>query len=69
MGILLDTAPEMVNQAALSPLYRGETPLHIAVVNQDTHSVKAMISRGADVSTPRATGTYYRRDPQNLLYF
>ncbi|XP_038629714.1 transient receptor potential cation channel subfamily V member 6 [Scyliorhinus canicula] len=28
-----------------------------------------MISRGAEVRTPRATGTYFQRSPDNLLYF
>ncbi|GCB74926.1 hypothetical protein scyTo_0019688 [Scyliorhinus torazame] len=67
--VLLDAAPELVNDCVASELYEGETPLHVAVVNQDLKLVREMISRGAEVRTPRATGTYFQRSPDNLLYF
>ncbi|XP_041038364.1 transient receptor potential cation channel subfamily V member 5-like [Carcharodon carcharias] len=47
----------------------GQTPLHIAVVNQDLRLVREMISRGADVRSPRTTGTYFRWSLSKLLYF
>ncbi|XP_078064959.1 transient receptor potential cation channel subfamily V member 5-like, partial [Mustelus asterias] len=46
-----------------------ETPLHIAVVNQDLKLVRELIARGAEVRDPRATGTYFQRRANNLLYF
>ncbi|XP_067881879.1 transient receptor potential cation channel subfamily V member 5-like [Heterodontus francisci] len=67
--MILDAAPELVNEMAVSELYKGETPMHIAVINQDMKLVRAMISQGADVRSPRATGTYFTRGPKNLLYF
>ncbi|XP_060052722.1 transient receptor potential cation channel subfamily V member 6 isoform X1 [Erinaceus europaeus] len=47
---------------------RGQTALHIAIVNQNVNLVRALLTRGASVSA-RATGTAFRRSPQNLIYF
>ncbi|XP_069774257.1 transient receptor potential cation channel subfamily V member 5-like isoform X5 [Narcine bancroftii] len=66
---LLDAVPDLVNEPAASDVYRGETALHIAVLNQDTQIVREMLDRGADVRTPRVTGSYFKRSPENLAYF
>uniref|UniRef100_A0A3B4U9I2 Transient receptor potential cation channel, subfamily V, member 6 n=1 Tax=Seriola dumerili TaxID=41447 RepID=A0A3B4U9I2_SERDU len=47
----------------------GVTPLHIAVVNQNTNLVYHLISRGGDVVTPRVTGLYFRKRIGGLIYY
>lgn len=47
----------------------GQTALHIAAANQNTMLVKALLKRGANASTARATGHFFRRNSQNLFYF
>ncbi|XP_069506478.1 transient receptor potential cation channel subfamily V member 5-like isoform X2 [Ambystoma mexicanum] len=66
---LLDAAPDLVNEPKTSALYEGETALHIAVVNQNVNLVKELIRRGADVSSSRATGTFFRSSSNSIFYF
>lgn len=47
----------------------GVTPLHIAVVNQNINLVQQLVSRGADVATPRVTGLYFRKRIGGLIYY
>ncbi|XP_077777633.1 transient receptor potential cation channel subfamily V member 6 isoform X3 [Podarcis muralis] len=67
--LLIDAAPELVNEAMTSELYTGETALHIAVVNKNLKLVKALLEKGADINSPRATGYVFRRRSDNLIYF
>ncbi|XP_053226415.1 transient receptor potential cation channel subfamily V member 6-like [Podarcis raffonei] len=67
--LLMDAAPELVNEAMTSELYTGETALHIAVVNKNLKLVKALLEKGADINSPRATGYVFRRRSDNLIYF
>ncbi|KAM9326867.1 transient receptor potential cation channel subfamily V member 6-like [Gastrophryne carolinensis] len=67
--ILLTEAPYLLNIPMTSELYRGQTALHIASVNQNMNLVKMLIQRGADVSTPRATGSFFTQKPKSLFYF
>uniref|UniRef100_A0A8C8RZS8 Transient receptor potential cation channel subfamily V member 6 n=1 Tax=Pelusios castaneus TaxID=367368 RepID=A0A8C8RZS8_9SAUR len=67
--ILMDAAPELINEAMTSEFYAGETALHIAVVNKNFKLVKAMLEKGADVNKPRATGYVFRPSSHNLIYF
>ncbi|KAJ7335363.1 hypothetical protein JRQ81_013304 [Phrynocephalus forsythii] len=67
--LLIDSAPELVNEAMTSELYKGETALHIAVVNKNVNLVKALLEKGADINGPRATGYVFRRSSDNLIYF
>ncbi|XP_029436598.1 transient receptor potential cation channel subfamily V member 6-like [Rhinatrema bivittatum] len=66
---LLEVAPDLINEPISSELYEGQTALHIAAVNQNLNLVMELVSRGADVSSPRATGTFFRYSPDNLIYF
>ncbi|CAM9302931.1 unnamed protein product [Lampetra planeri] len=66
---LMDGAPELVNEPMTSDLFQGVTPLHIAVVNQNINLVHHLISRGADVATPRVTGLYFRKRIGGLIYY
>ncbi|KAI4543375.1 hypothetical protein MG293_006169 [Ovis ammon polii] len=47
---------------------KGQTALHIAVMNQNVNLVKALLAHGASVSA-RATGSAFRLSPHNLIYF
>ncbi|MEE6487024.1 hypothetical protein FKM82_014774 [Ascaphus truei] len=67
--ILLDEAPDLLNQPMTSDLYEGQTALHIAAVNQNMNLMKMLIQRKADVSSPRATGSFFALSPNNLFYF
>ncbi|CAM4437799.1 unnamed protein product [Caretta caretta] len=67
--MLMDAAPELVNEAMTSEFYAGETALHIAVVNKNFKLVKAMLEKGADVNNPQATGYVFRLSSHNLIYF
>ncbi|XP_029593113.1 transient receptor potential cation channel subfamily V member 6 [Salmo trutta] len=67
--VLMDGAPELINEPMTSDLFLGMTPLHIAVVNQNVNLVRSLIGRGADVATPRVTGLYFRKRRGGLLYY
>uniref|UniRef100_A0A8C5WJU8 Ion transport domain-containing protein n=1 Tax=Leptobrachium leishanense TaxID=445787 RepID=A0A8C5WJU8_9ANUR len=67
--ILLTEAPYLVNLPMTSEMYRGQTALHIAAVNQNMNLAQMLINRGADVSSPRATGSFFSHNPKNLFYF
>ncbi|XP_028568622.2 transient receptor potential cation channel subfamily V member 6 isoform X1 [Podarcis muralis] len=67
--VLLELAPELINEKMTSELYEGQTPLHIAAINQNINLVKCLVKKGAHISTPRATGLFFRRNPKSLFYF
>ncbi|XP_060618659.2 transient receptor potential cation channel subfamily V member 6 isoform X1 [Anolis sagrei] len=67
--LLLETAPELVDETMTSELYKGETALHIAVVNKNVNLVKVLLEKGADINGPRATGYVFRPRSDNLIYF
>ncbi|XP_010883241.2 transient receptor potential cation channel subfamily V member 5-like [Esox lucius] len=66
---LMEGAPELINDPMTSDLFHGMTPLHLAVVNQNINLVRHLIARGADVTTPRVTGLYFRKRPGGQLYY
>ncbi|KAM7421009.1 hypothetical protein PAMA_015281 [Pampus argenteus] len=67
--VLMDGAPELINEPMTSELFQGVTPLHIAVLNQNINLVHHLISRGGDVATPRVTGLYFRKRIGGLIYY
>ncbi|XP_053306450.1 transient receptor potential cation channel subfamily V member 6-like [Spea bombifrons] len=67
--ILIEEAPDLINQPITSDLYEGQTALHIAAVNQNMNLVKLLIEEGADVCSPRATGSFFAYSEDNLFYF
>nr|XP_003226604.1 PREDICTED: transient receptor potential cation channel subfamily V member 5 [Anolis carolinensis] len=66
---LLEVAPELINEKMTSELYEGQTAMHIAAANQNVNLVKCLLKKGAHISTPRATGLFFRRSTQSLFYF
>ncbi|XP_071985385.1 transient receptor potential cation channel subfamily V member 6-like isoform X2 [Engystomops pustulosus] len=67
--IILEAAPDLVDQPFTSMLYEGQTALHIAAVNQNLNLVKLLIDKGADVRSPRAIGSFFSYSTDNLFYF
>ncbi|XP_032070005.1 transient receptor potential cation channel subfamily V member 6-like [Thamnophis elegans] len=67
--LLINAAPELVNEPVTSELYAGETALHIAVVNKNLGLVKALLVKGADINGPRATGYVFKKRNDSLFYF
>uniref|UniRef100_H2TER6 Transient receptor potential cation channel, subfamily V, member 6 n=1 Tax=Takifugu rubripes TaxID=31033 RepID=H2TER6_TAKRU len=67
--VLMEGAPELINEPMTSELFQGVTPLHIAVVNQNINLVQHLISRGGDAATPRVTGLYFRKRIGGLIYY
>ncbi|XP_032900405.1 transient receptor potential cation channel subfamily V member 6-like [Amblyraja radiata] len=66
---LLRVAPELINISITGKVYEGLTALHIAVANENASLVKELISRGADVATSRATGTFFRHSRGSIAYY
>ncbi|XP_060618658.2 transient receptor potential cation channel subfamily V member 6 [Anolis sagrei] len=66
---LLEVAPELINEKMTSEFYEGQTAMHIAAANQNVNLVKCLLKKGAHISTPRATGLFFRRSTQSLFYF
>ncbi|XP_069506473.1 transient receptor potential cation channel subfamily V member 6-like [Ambystoma mexicanum] len=66
---LLNAGPDLVNEPMKAELYQGQTALHIAVVNQNLNLVTELIDRGANVSFPRAIGSFFKLSSRNLIYF
>uniref|UniRef100_A0A8C5M6F9 Ion transport domain-containing protein n=1 Tax=Leptobrachium leishanense TaxID=445787 RepID=A0A8C5M6F9_9ANUR len=67
--MLIEEAPDLINQSMTSDLYQGQTALHIAAVSQNMNLVKLLVDNGADVCTPRAIGSFFSRNEENLFYF
>ncbi|XP_078257969.1 transient receptor potential cation channel subfamily V member 5-like [Rhinoraja longicauda] len=67
--VLLEEAPDLVNVPATSELYEGKTALHIAVANENFPLVKELVNRGANVASSRATGIFFKRSENNLVYY
>ncbi|XP_051818348.1 transient receptor potential cation channel subfamily V member 5 [Antechinus flavipes] len=64
--LLMEVAPELVNEPMTSELYAGQTALHMATVNQNTNLVRALLAHGANVSA-RVTGKAFHQN--KLFYF
>ncbi|XP_075207687.1 transient receptor potential cation channel subfamily V member 5-like [Anomaloglossus baeobatrachus] len=66
--VLLQHAPELVNLPMTSELYKGQTALHLAVMRQNMAIVQELIRHRANVSAPRALGTYFQLKPNSFYY-
>ncbi|XP_048398549.1 transient receptor potential cation channel subfamily V member 6-like [Stegostoma tigrinum] len=66
---ILDMMPSLINEPMTSDMYRGETPMHIAVLKQDVEMVKELLKRGADVMNARATGSCFVPGEECQCYY
>ncbi|XP_073409110.1 transient receptor potential cation channel subfamily V member 6-like isoform X2 [Dendrobates tinctorius] len=66
--VLLQRAPDLINMPMTSNLYKGQTALHLAVMRQNVEIVQELIKNRANVSTPRAVGTYFQLKPNSFYY-
>ncbi|XP_077114256.1 transient receptor potential cation channel subfamily V member 6-like isoform X1 [Ranitomeya variabilis] len=66
--VLLQRAPDLINMPMTSDLYKGQTALHLAVMRQNVAIVQELIKNRANVSTPRAIGTYFQFKPDSFYY-
>ncbi|XP_069038927.1 transient receptor potential cation channel subfamily V member 6 [Lepisosteus oculatus] len=66
---LIEGVPDLINEPMSSDVYEGMTAMHIAVLNQNVNLVRELIARGADVATPRVTGSYFKKRRKGLVYF
>ncbi|XP_053566090.1 transient receptor potential cation channel subfamily V member 6-like isoform X2 [Bombina bombina] len=51
------------------PCMKGETALHIAIVNQNIEMVKELIARKADIRNARAEGTFFAPRKKGHYYY
>ncbi|MBN3308495.1 TRPV6 protein, partial [Amia calva] len=66
---LMEGVPDLINEPMTSDLFEGVTALHVAVLNQNVNLVRELIARGADASSPMATGWYFRKKRGGQFYF
>jgi len=55
--------PKMVNDIYISEEFYGESPLHIAIINENPHMAKMLLQHGADVHQ-RACGKFFCPEDQ-----
>ena len=55
--------PKMVNDIFTSDEFYGESPLHIAIINENPHMAKMLLKHGADVHQ-RACGKFFCPEDQ-----
>ncbi|XP_075056978.1 transient receptor potential cation channel subfamily V member 6-like [Mixophyes fleayi] len=67
--LLLDIFPFIINTPIECDIYKGETALHIAIVNQNTEMVKELIDRKADMYNARAVGTFFAPRKKGQYYY
>ncbi|XP_048398512.1 transient receptor potential cation channel subfamily V member 6-like isoform X2 [Stegostoma tigrinum] len=67
--LILDRIPSLINEPMTSDMYKGETPMHIAVLKQDVEMVKELLNRGADVINARATGSCFVPGEECQCYY
>ncbi|XP_030072652.1 transient receptor potential cation channel subfamily V member 6 [Microcaecilia unicolor] len=66
---ILDAYPSMINKPMDCDLYKGETALHIAIVNQNFEIVKELLARKADTENSRAIGQFFAAGNKGQCYY
>ncbi|XP_070539469.1 uncharacterized protein [Ptychodera flava] len=61
--LLVEVFPKLVHDIYLGDEYYGESPLHMAIVNEDTDMVQFLLKNGADV-TESCCGAFFLPDDQ-----
>ncbi|XP_053317117.1 transient receptor potential cation channel subfamily V member 6-like [Spea bombifrons] len=67
--LLLDAFPFLINKSIECEIYKGETALHIAIINQNADMVKELIARKADTRNARAVGTFFAPRRKGHYYY
>nr|XP_033814054.1 transient receptor potential cation channel subfamily V member 6-like [Geotrypetes seraphini] len=66
---ILDAHPSLINKPMDCDLYKGETALHIAIVNQNFEMVKELLARKADTENSRAIGQFFAAGNKGQCYY
>nr|XP_006002548.1 PREDICTED: transient receptor potential cation channel subfamily V member 6-like [Latimeria chalumnae] len=66
---ILDVFPFLINEPIDCDMYRGETTLHIAIVNQNIAMVKQLLAQHADTENARAVGTFFAPGKEGQYYY
>ncbi|XP_069829925.1 transient receptor potential cation channel subfamily V member 6-like [Dendropsophus ebraccatus] len=69
LSTLLDAFPSLIDTSIECDIYKGETALHIAIMNQNTEMVKDLIHRKADMHNARAVGTFFAPRKNDQYYY
>ncbi|XP_055502293.1 transient receptor potential cation channel subfamily V member 6-like isoform X2 [Leucoraja erinacea] len=67
--ILLNTFPFLMDEPIDCEMYKGETALHIAVVNQNVDLIKELLALNADIKNSRAVGTFFTPGKDCRCYY
>uniref|UniRef100_F7CJL7 Uncharacterized protein n=1 Tax=Ornithorhynchus anatinus TaxID=9258 RepID=F7CJL7_ORNAN len=66
---LLDAYPFLINYPMECETYKGETALHIAIINQNLAVVRELLARKADIHGARATGDFFAPGKRGQCYY
>ncbi|XP_072110682.1 transient receptor potential cation channel subfamily V member 6-like isoform X2 [Mobula birostris] len=67
--ILLNAFPFLIDEPIDCEMYKGETALHIAVVNQNVELIKELLALNADIKHSRAVGTFFTPGKDCRCYY
>ncbi|XP_051873157.1 transient receptor potential cation channel subfamily V member 6-like isoform X2 [Pristis pectinata] len=67
--ILLNAFPFLIDEPIDCEMYKGETALHIAVVNQNVDLIKELLALNADIKHSRAVGTFFTPGKDCRCYY
>uniref|UniRef100_A0A4W3KGD4 Transient receptor potential cation channel subfamily V member 5-like n=1 Tax=Callorhinchus milii TaxID=7868 RepID=A0A4W3KGD4_CALMI len=66
---ILNAFPFLVDEPIDCEMYRGETALHIAVVNQNVELITELLGVNADIKCSRAVGTFFTPGRECRCYY
>ncbi|XP_067850767.1 transient receptor potential cation channel subfamily V member 5-like [Heptranchias perlo] len=67
--ILLNAFPFLIDEPIDCEMYKGETALHIAVVNQNVDLIKELLALNADIKHSRAVGSFFTPGKDCRCYY
>ncbi len=65
---IVDRFPVLINSIYKHAVYKGETAVHMAIVNQNFKMLKFLIRRGAVINGCHATGAFFKREGGTAYY-
>ncbi|KAG2462433.1 transient receptor potential cation channel subfamily V member 6-like [Polypterus senegalus] len=69
MEVIVEMVPSLINEPMTSEMYKGETPLHIAILKQDISMVHYLLQHGADPIHARANGSCFVPGQYGQCYY